>query len=192
MYLSELPPAKLLHRATLSRLLVDAADAARSRASAAQPTIKEQAKHSMICMHHLFGLPAAQNLGSDMLVQPLQLAAYLQLEHCMQRLCSLPGAQELDSKVLASAMQASVDKGDHDVLRHLCMLPAAKQLDSDMLGPLLLAAAKMGRHSCVRHLCMLPAVKQLDAGVIQQVLCAAEQRGVVFASRSTPVEPDAG
>uniref|UniRef100_A0A383VMT6 Uncharacterized protein n=1 Tax=Tetradesmus obliquus TaxID=3088 RepID=A0A383VMT6_TETOB len=181
MHLCELPAVQLICSSTLTRLLAAATAAAAAQTAEGK---EDAAKCSAICMHYMFGLPAAQGLGGGVLVAPLQLATEVQLEYCMKRLCSLPAAAQLAGSVVVAAMQATVVSGGLAVLRHLCLLPAAQQLGARVLGSLLLAAARMGHHSCVKPLCGLPAVRQLNAGILMRVLCAAEVPNVVVSSKT--------
>ncbi|KAF6259810.1 hypothetical protein COO60DRAFT_1511392 [Scenedesmus sp. NREL 46B-D3] len=120
----------------------------------------------------LCGLPAAQHLSTEQVLQPLEVVVPHNAR-CTKALCQLPAAQQLSSEAVAQLLQAAVKARSLQCFEVLSSLAAAQQLSIKSVVQLLEAAVEARSIVGMLFTVTLPAAAQLSSGHVSQALGAA-------------------
>jgi hypothetical protein len=158
--LCKLPAAAQLSSKTLSRLLLAAVEG-----------YAKILKQPSRVLGEMAGLPAAQQLSSEEVLQQLQASAQHNSSLPVPFL-RLPAMQQLSNTQVMQSLEAAVNKGAGAFIESLMFLHSAAQPSRVQIMSLLETAVIAGNGS-TDGLCRLPAARQLNNEAVFQLLQSA-------------------
>jgi hypothetical protein len=129
----------------------------------------------VLCIMAVCALPAAAQLGSDVVMQLLLVALQAQADdQCICSLRRVTAAAQINSIQLTEILQAAVQLRRVECTRMLCSLPAAEEMSSEQVAAVLLTALQQDSTACAHAILkQFPSVVHLKADMLAPLLLAA-------------------
>jgi hypothetical protein len=186
--ISSLPGAAALSSTELVQLLAAVCERGRDMQEYADDNEAAGDGMTLLCVH-LLRLPAAAELSTEQLMQPIQKAALFNNAAAMRSSCVRGIAERLSSEMVLQLQLQRVIEADRGACTvTLCSLPAAQELSCEAAAELLATVVKqdkLGPHrkpskvqmEGILALLVLPAAKELCSATVAQLLHAAAEHG---------------